>query len=324
MKKALVIGVNFYEHLLGLDSAVNDAYEVKQVLERNADGTKNFDVRLLTSSGTEELLERDTLRSQIEELYNGNGDVAILYFAGHGYLDSTGGYLLSSDSSSGHDGIALSDIIQFSNASKIQNRIIILDCCHSGIAASTLGRSGFAELKEGTTILTASTEQQAAQENQKGGVFTSLFVDALNGAAANLLGDITPGSIYAHIDQSLGSWQQRPVFKTNVEHFVSLRKTHSPVAIADLQKLADFFPSENHVFQLDPSYEPERSEGQESLPLPNDLNTANFAILQKLNRVNLVVPEGAPHMWHAAIESAGCRLTVLGEHYRRLVNSGHI
>ena len=25
-------------------------------------------------------------------------------------------------------------------------------------------------------------------------------------------GDITPGSIYAHIDQSLGAWEQRPLF----------------------------------------------------------------------------------------------------------------
>jgi hypothetical protein len=50
-----------------------------------------------------------------------------------------------------------------------------------------------------------------------------------------------------------------------------------------------------------------------------------FAILQKFNRVNLVVPgQGAPHMWHAAMESKTCKLTVLGEHYRRLVSSGRI
>jgi hypothetical protein len=46
-----------------------------------------------------------------------------------------------------------------------------------------------------------------------------------------------------------------------------------------------------------------------------------LAILQKYNRVNLVVPVNAPHMWHAAMESKSCRLTVLGEHYRRLVES---
>jgi len=40
--------------------------------------------------------------------------------------------------------------------------------------------------------------------HRRGGVFTGLLVDALSGGAANLVGDVTPGSVYAHIDQSLG------------------------------------------------------------------------------------------------------------------------
>ena len=39
----------------------------------------------------------------------------------------------------------------------------------------------------------------------------------------NELGDVTPGSIYAYIDRSLGGWEQRPVFKANIKRFVSLR-----------------------------------------------------------------------------------------------------
>ncbi len=42
-----------------------------------------------------------------------------------------------------------------------------------------------------------------------------------------------------------------------------------------------------------------------------------FAMLQKCNRVNLLVPD-APHMFDGAMESRMCRLTALGEHYRRL------
>ena len=73
-------------------------------------------------------------------------------------------------------------------------------------------------------------------------MFTSLFVDALNGSAANLVGDITPGSVYAHIDQSLGPWAQRPVFKTNVKTFVSLRKAEPPIALADLAGIDEALP----------------------------------------------------------------------------------
>jgi hypothetical protein len=94
-------------------------------------------------------------------------------------------------------------------------------------------------------------------------VFTGLFVDALGGAAANLVGAVTPGSVYAHIDQSLGSWQQRPVFKTNVKSFVSLRTVQAPIPLADLQRITEFFPAPGFEFQLDPSYEPQRGPGDD-------------------------------------------------------------
>ncbi len=78
-----------------------------------------------------------------------------------------------------------------------------------------------------------------------------------------------------------------------------------------------FFPQPGFEFQLDPSYEPEHAAA-----VPE--HTAVFAILQKYNRVNLVVPVGAskPNMYHAAIESKACKLTALGEHYRRIVAEG--
>jgi len=96
-------------------------------------------------------------------------------------------------------------------------------------------------LSEGLTVLTASTAEQYASEENGKGVFTSLLVDALNGSAANLTGDITPGSVYAHIDQSLGAWEQRPVFKTNVKQFISLRKTKPPIEIGDLRRITEFY-----------------------------------------------------------------------------------
>lgn len=159
------------------------------------------------------------------------------------------------------------------------------------------------------------------------GVFTSLFVDALGGAAANLVGDVTPGSVYAHIDQSLGPWAQRPVFKTNVKTFVSLRKAAAPIPLTDLQALARHFPRADYNFPLDPSFEPERSAEQAAdpnIPPPDPNNTAIFAVLQKYVKVNLVRPVGAPHMWHAAMQGKSCELTVLGQHYRKLVAEGLI
>lgn len=45
------------------------------------------------------------------------------------------------------------------------------------------------------------------------GVFTELFVDARCWAAANRVGAIIPRSVYAHADQSLGPWAQRPTLE---------------------------------------------------------------------------------------------------------------
>ena len=103
-------------------------------------------------------------------------------------------------------------------------------------------------------------------ESNGSGLFTGLLTDALNGAAANLVGDITPGSVYAHIDQSLGPWKQRPVFKTNVKQFVSLRKVAPPVPVGDLQNLTTHFPTPDYQFPLDQTYEPERTAEQEKDP----------------------------------------------------------
>ena len=44
---------------------------------------------------------------------------------------------------------------------------------------------------------------------------------------------------------------------------------------------------------------------------PDPKNTTTFKVLQNYVRVNLVRPAGAPHMWHAAMQSKGCELTVL-------------
>ncbi|GAB3169809.1 caspase family protein [Myceligenerans halotolerans] len=326
MRKALIVGVDHYDHIGSLRGAVNDAHSVKSVLERNGDGTLNFaQPRLMTGTGPGAPVTRTDLRAAVEELFQDDAEISLFYFSGHGYIDGAGGYLCASDCTTGHDGLSLAEIMTFANSSPAKNKVIILDSCHSGVAGDNPVTTQVAEIREGVTILTASTADQYAIETGGSGVFTSLLVDALNGAAANLVGEVTPGSVYAHIDQSLGSWAQRPVFKTNVKKFVSLRETDAPIELADLQKLAVLFEKPTTQVRLDPAYEPERSGSEpESTPAPDAAKNADFAVLQALVRVNLVRPVGAPHMWHAAMESKACELTVLGQHYWTLVKEGLI
>lgn len=330
MRKALIVGIDHYVAIGDLSGCVNDAYAVRAVLERNADGTLNFSTpQVLTGVNPAQSVRKKNLKDAVRELFADDSEIALFYFAGHGYIEDTGGFLCSSDSETGDDGLALSEVMTFANSSKAKNKVIILDSCHSGIAGDRTIQAGLAEIRDGVTIMTASTADQYSYETPGGGagVFTSLFVDALNGAAANLVGDITPGSVYAHIDQSLGPWAQRPVFKTNVKTFVSLRKAEPPITLADLQALTNYFPTPDFDFRLDPSFEPERSKEQRedpAIPLPDPVKTATFSVLQKYVKVNLVRPVDAPHMWHAAIQSKSCQLTVLGQHYWNLVEKALI
>jgi hypothetical protein len=325
---AIVVGVDYYVNMPALFGCVSDALAVKGALERHADGGLNFDVKLLTGTGPKATASRDVLKDLVHDLFKADAEIALFYFAGHGHMEVTGGYLCASDCRMGDDGLALSDVITLANQSQARNKIIILDSCHSGAASinplSPPGRP-ISELTEGMSILTASTVGQYSKESNGSGVFTSLLVDALNGAAANLVGDVTPGSVYAHIDQSLGPWDQRPVFKTNVKTFVSLRRVRAPLLLTELRRITEFFPEAGMDFPLNPTFEPRRSGTEPpDFPAPDPVNTEKFAVLQKLNRVNLVVPVREEHMYYAAWNSTACRLTPLGEHYRRLVQRGRI
>ena len=49
-KKALIVGIDYYQYGPPLNGCVNDAHAVKAALERNSDGTINFGVKILTST----------------------------------------------------------------------------------------------------------------------------------------------------------------------------------------------------------------------------------------------------------------------------------
>src|SRR4051794_33512945 len=134
MRKALVVGIDHYEHIGNLDGCVNDAYAVKQMLDRNANGSVNFtQPRLIVGTGPTDVVHRSELKEAVRQLFADDNDVALFYFAGHGYIETTGGYLCAGECKTGDDGLPLSDIMTFANMSPARNKIIILDSCHSGV-----------------------------------------------------------------------------------------------------------------------------------------------------------------------------------------------
>jgi hypothetical protein len=128
---------------------------------------------------------------------------------------------------------------------------------------------------------------------------------------------VTVASIYAYVDESLGPWHQRPLFKAHLSTLISLRNTKPAIDVAILRRFPEWFPSIDAEFRLDPSFEP--------LAEPEDKDHEEiFGALQKCRAAKLVEPVDEEHMYFAAMHSKSCRLTPLGRHYWRLANEGRI
>lgn len=316
MRKALVIGINDYaKPELKLNGCVNDASNISMLLKKHSDGSPNFHVKELIHLPKE--TGKSGVKREIEQLFSGNPDVALFYFAGHGCLNSYGGYLAMPNASEYDEGISMEEILTVANKSNARNKIIILDCCHSGKMGSPQVTEGLSTLADGVTVLTACRPTETATEVNGQGVFTSLLIDALHGGCADLAGHISPGSIYAYVDRALGPWESRPVFKTNVSSFVSLRNVSPPISTNTLRNITKYFTSPKEDYPLDPSYEFTESEAIGT-------NVATFKDLQKMESVGLVKPVDAEHMYFAAINSKACKLTAMGLQYWKLVASGNI
>lgn len=323
MKKALIIGINNYP-TAPLTGCENDAYAVKSILDTNGDGSPNFDIELQLNVPT-----KSELKTLIIDLFKGDSDIALLYFSGHGYIDDLGGgFLVTPDAQHNDLGVSMDDILNYANSSKCKNKVIILDCCHSGAFGTPCSNNNKADIGEGITILTASKSDEVSLENIGGhGVFTTLLLEALKGGAADLRGHITPGSIYAFIDQALGAWDQRPVFKTNINKFVSLRHVNPQIPMQTLRQITKLFPTPTEQIDLDPSFEftnDKTIEHEYVEPFAIPENVEIFKKLQQLNKVGLVVPVDEEHMYFAAMNGKSCKLTALGYHYWRLVKDKRI
>jgi hypothetical protein len=328
MKRALVVGIDAYP-TMPLRGCVNDAIAVAHVLEKNGDGSPNFSVRLLTSDHTP--VTTANLHSALDELFKSDADMVLFFFAGHGIVNDTtdAGYIVAQDGSRPTWGTSLSELLDRANKAhpRIKSTVIILDSCQSGYAGEVSGLAGAQAsiIGTGVTILTACHREGTAAENDGHGLFTSILLDGLEGGSADICGRITPASVYSHIDQTLGPWEQRPIYKANVQTFVTLREVAPKVPLEVLRKLPSYFPEPAFVFSLDPSYEEDRANVPELAHIPvESAHVRVFKDLQRCNRHGLVVPLDVEHMYHAAIERKACRLTALGAHYRKLAELGRI
>lgn len=318
MRRALVLGIDNYP-FGALGGCVADADALAVLLDRHHDGTKNFDVRKLTDPPEE--ITRAVLREAVTELFSQPAEVALFYFSGHGTENDLGGYLVTPDARAYDEGVSMRDVITLANRSVVSESIIIIDCCHSGhLGNDPIGPRDAnvrAEMAEGVSILTASRSTEPAIEAEGRGVFTTLLCSALEGGAADVLGETKIAAIYSYIDESLGPWQQRPLFKTHVSSLLSLRTCAPSISLEKLRRVVDLFPAQDSLFTLDPSFERTHESADAT-------NVEIFDLLATYRNARLVEVATHDHLYFAAIDSGQVRLTPLGRHYWRLVKEGRL
>ncbi|WP_165776780.1 caspase family protein [Bifidobacterium simiarum] len=265
---ALFIGVGRYASA-AYDSrqprcCCTDAHAFAQMIRENSPRTPQPNFRLLGGrvyatpdpfDPTDPEMTADALTDRVHDLFRmvRRGD-ALLYFTGHAIPvdDGTDLLLLTPDDDQtagpiqGTDetetvrrGIRVSDIRNAASSSQASSMTIILDCCHAGVAATM-------EWPRNTTIL-ASTDEHTASQSLFGThlMYTSALMAAMQGAAADVQGIITPLSLHSTVCAllNLGEDGQQPVLRTWNDTTTVLRQVEASRQITE-EELARIAPDD--------------------------------------------------------------------------------
>ena len=313
-RRALLCGISDYPQS-PLMASVKDARNLSDTLSKNEDGSPNFFCEQLLSSQTQ--VTKGRLRQQLIELFKHECDVALFYFAGHGYQDEFDWYMVTQDSSQYDAGVPISNIIRLAQKSPAKEKFIILDCCNSGGAGNLTLLDDLTLLPPGTSILASSNADQASAEKYDAGEFTSIVIEALRGEAADIQGQVTVAGIYHFANMLLGPWEQRPQFKANISKVTPIRRCKAKIDPAILRKLPIYFETAHSPHPLSPHYDPELE------PFDKEKESI-FAEMRELAKLDLLVPDGTEYLYHAALHSKACKLTPLGRFYWKLAHKNQI
>lgn len=320
MRRALIVGINKYDHLTPLTGAVRDATLMEDVLKKNWDSTPNYQCRLHMSPGPTSIT-RDLLRTEWDRLFAGSPDAVLFYFAGHGTPTVGGGFLATQDGKNNDFGLPMDELLNRANKSQAREVLLILDCCFSGSVGNPValqnGLDNNALLREGVTILAASSPHETAAEIGGQGMFTEMVLHALHGGASDVMGKVSAAAIYAHVDQALGAWDQRPMYKSHASRLSPVRQCEPAVAPGILRQLPEIFSDPMGTVKLDPTYEYTMSNAD-----PN--HVAVFNTLKIYRNARLVRTTDQDDLYFAAMQSGGVRLTGLGRFYWKLAREGKI
>jgi hypothetical protein len=217
----------------------------------------------------------------------------------------------------------MDELLTLANRSRAKTLLLIVDCCYADNAGdpAILQGNGNAQnqalIREGVTILAASRVTESAREAAGHGVFTKLVLGALQGGAADVRGRVSVASIYAYVEQALGSWEQRPMYKSYANYLPPVRLCKPCVSDSLLRELPSLFKNEGAQYRMAPSFERTHPSAK-----PSDV--AVFDKFKTLRNANLLTTQEEKDLYFIAMDAGWVTLTPLGEFYRQLAEKGLI
>lgn len=326
-RRALLVGINVYDNMPDLTWCIDDVYALQPLCALHEDRTPNFACRVLLGShaateATEALFADQThrvtfsaLRSALEELFAFDEKV-LFYFSGHGYVKGNETYLVTQDGNSILPGIALQELLTMANASPAREVLLLLDSCYSGALGEPERDSTLAQtyLRPGVTLLAASHAKQHAIERNGHSLFTNLVIGALKGGASDVRGQVSEAAIYAYVEQALGPWEQRPIYKSNATHLSPVRQCLPDIEDEELRRLPQFFPQPDAHYVLNPSYEVTHAQA-----LPEHIGI--FKLFKRYQVARLLRPTLDNDLYFAALHNHPVELTPIGQFYWQLAKN---
>jgi hypothetical protein len=211
--RALLIGVEHYNNLGSQGPFARDLHELGEIRDLLADSYRGGAELLVNPT-------RDQIWTALANTVAATDDTLLLHFAGHGFYDerTSDTYLAAADTTVTADGmvdnaIGLRDVRYLLTQGRAKNRIVVIDCCHSGKSGAGVGalrvvdspptaaaffvddNPALAFSSPGPTFVVGHRATPAPG----GGVFTTALLEQLRLVSTNATEPVAAGAFYARL-----------------------------------------------------------------------------------------------------------------------------